>query len=244
MPRRPLYTVLSATAFMASAGSVYAATEPVLREFDPKKIEEYKNRSEYQYGERLTFPFLDWLQRLGERIRRWLSEYFDFDLPSGAGLSTGDVLIYIVAGLAVAGIVYLIFRGNFSWLFSGRRFRKKQEDPEYSVYEENIHAINFADEIEQAVQTKNYRKATRLFYLKSLKLLSDGGHIQWQINKTNTDYRREISSKAMREEFDYLSLAYDYVWYGDFEPSEDVFLETFDRFRRFNNRFNPETAQA
>lgn len=243
MFRRTFHKLLVSVLAWGTAVTVFAATEPVKREFDPQKIEEYKKRSEYQYGERVTFPFLEWLERVGERIKRWVDEYFDFDMPSGIGFTAGDLVIYIVAALAVAAVVYLLFKGSFSWLFSRRRFRKKKEEPEYSVYEENIHSINFTDEIEQAIQTRNYRKATRLFYLKSLKLLSDAGHIQWQINKTNTDYRREIASKAIREEFDYLSLAYDYVWYGEFEPSEETFLETFDRFRKFNHRFNPEPAQ-
>lgn len=224
-----------------SAGIACAAEEPVLRDFDPQKIEEYRNRSEYDYGERLQFTFWDWLERLGERISRLLREYFNFKFPE-AGIDQGDVILFIVAALAVAGIVFLIFKGKFGWLFSGRKFKTGKE-PEYSVYEENIHDINFGDEIEQAVQSKNYRKAIRLFYLKSLKLLSDAGHIQWQINKTNTDYRREISHKDLREEFDFLSLAFEYVWYGEFEPTEETFLETFDKFRSFNNRFTPETAQ-
>lgn len=240
MRRSLRHTLLFLSAGL-SAGIARAAEEPVLRDFDPQKIEEYRNRSEYDYGERLQFTFWDWLERLGERISRLLREYFNFKFPE-AGIDQGDVILFIVAALAVAGIVFLIFKGKFGWLFSGRKFKTRKE-PEYSVYEENIHDINFGDEIEQAVQSKNYRKAIRLFYLKSLKLLSDAGHIQWQINKTNTDYRREISHKALREEFDFLSLAFEYVWYGEFEPTEETFLETFDKFRSFNNRFTPETAQ-
>ena len=245
MPRRPLHIVLSACALLG-AGSVYAAAEPVaVREFDAQKLEEYRQRSEYQYGESISFSFMEWWQRIAEKIARWLMEHLNLDIPipTGAdGLLFGRIVLWTVALLAAAFIVYLLFRGNWAWLFSGRRFRKKEEEKDYTVYDEDIHGINFTDEIDQAVQSKNYRKATRLFYLKSLKLLSDAGNIRWQINKTNTDYRREISSKVLREEFDYLSLAYEYVWYGEFEPTEETFLETFDRFRTFNNHFKPETA--
>ena len=214
-----------------------AATEPVLREFDPEKLEAYKKDSAYRYEERIDFPFTEWMKRIGEMIDRWLKGLLNFDIPGGRATS-GDILLWVLAALAVVAIVDIGFKGNWSWLFSGKNYRKPEK--EYSVYTEDIHGINFTDEIEAAVQQKNYRKATRLFYLKSLKLLSDAGHIRWQINKTNTDYRREISSRAMRDDFDYLSMAFDYVWYGEFEPTEETFLETFGKFRSFNSRFQQE----
>lgn len=223
-------------------GTVYAVADTTVRNFDPQKIEEYKKRDEYHYDERVTFTVLDWLQRLADKLARWFERQFDFvEVPSVGGFPLGDIIVWVLALVAVGFIVFIIFRGKWGWLFGGKKFRKREE--EYSVYVENIHNINFTDEIEAAVQGKNYRKATRLFYLKSLKLLSDAGYIQWQINKTNTDYRREISSKAIRDEFDYLSLAFEYVWYGEFEPTEETFLETFDKFRSFNNRFKTDAVE-
>jgi len=223
-------------------GAVYAAADTTVRNFDPQKIEDYKNRSEYKYDERVSFPVLEWMQRLMEKLARWFERQFDFvEIPTVAGFPLGDIIVWVLAIVAVGFIVFIIFRGRWGWLFGGKKFRKKED--EYSVYAENIHNINFTDEIEAAVQGKNYRKATRLFYLKSLKLLSDAGYIQWHIDKTNTDYRREISSKAIRDEFDYLSLAFEYVWYGEFEPTEETFLQTFDKFRSFNSRFKTDAVE-
>jgi len=233
-----LFSLLS----MGLAMQSYAASEPVRREFDPQKIEEYKNRSEYRYAERITFPFVEWLQGLLTKIAKWIDGWIDFGEIEG-GEHIGNFIIWIMAAIVVAAIIFIIFKGNWTWLFKGKKFKKAGEK-DYSVYDEDIHNINFTDEIEASVNAKNYRKATRLFYLKSLKLLSDAGHIQWQINKTNTDYRREIKSLGMREEFDYLSTTFEYVWYGEFEPTEDRFLETFDKFRRFNSRFTTQNAEA
>ena len=58
-----------------------AASEPVLREFDPEKLEAYKKESAYRYEERIDFPFTDWMERIGKIIDRWIRDRFDFGLP-------------------------------------------------------------------------------------------------------------------------------------------------------------------
>lgn len=212
------------------------ATEPVHREFKQQTIDKYKNDSDYDYIENFRFSVSEWLLKILDKISKWLSgKIGPTTMPDGNPLPAMQLFLYIVAAIAVAAVIYLIFKGNWSVIFSGKKIKKKEE--EYSVYDEDIHTINFNDEIETAVQQKNYRKATRLFYLKSLKLMADAGVIDWKLNKTNTDYRWEIKDKSMRAEFDYLSTSFDYVWYGEFEPTEEVFLQTFDKFRSFNKRF-------
>lgn len=218
----------------------YAASEPVHREFDPEHIERYKNNPDYDYGNKPRFSLIEWLSDLMDSISRWFERKTDFS-DMRQGVDYGKGILWVVAILAVVAIIYIIFRGKWGWVFSGKKFKKKKE--EYSIYEENIHTINFTDEIELAVQQKNYRKATRLFYLKSLKLLSDSGEIDWKLNKTNTDYKWEIKDKLTRSEFEYLSTMFEYIWYGEFEPTEETFLQTFEKFRSFNNRFQPAATE-
>lgn len=241
MKQRIQYIILSILSLFMTVYSY--AQEPAHREFDAEKIKKYKDQSDYQYGEKVRVSIWEWINKMLEKLARFLdntSGEVETPSSSGSGFGFENIIVWGLAILAVAAILYIIFRGNWSWLFSGEKFKKKED--EYSVYEEDIHNINFTDEIELAVQDKNYRKATRLFYLKSLKLLSDAGYIDWKINKTNTDYRREIKDKTIRDEFDFLSFTFEYVWYGEFEPTSETFLQNFERFRQFNKRFQTTNA--
>lgn len=240
---KPAKYTLFVGAFVFAFTGVMHAAEPVLREFDAEKLNEYRQKDEYIYEEGIRFNIWDYLQRILQKFLNWLFKNFDIpnvqipDSEAYAGL-----VVWLVAGIAAAFLVYIIFKGKWAWIFKGKKFKKTEKD--YTVYQEDIHSINFADEIELAVAQKDYRKATRLFYLKALKLMSDDGMIDWQLNKTNEDYRREIKSQAIRDEFDYLSLAFEYVWYGEFQPSEELFLQTFEKFRAFNRRFTQEPLKA
>ena len=80
---------------------------------------------------------------------------------------------------------------------------------------------NFKTLINKALEKNNYRLAIRYHYLQVLKHLSKKGQIEWDTEKTNYDYYREIKDEKTREEFQYISYIYDYCWYGEFEISNE-----------------------
>jgi len=104
-------------------------------------------------------------------------------------------------------------------------FRRKSLNAEVPYHEslENIHEINFDDELERAINQHNYRLAVRLLYLKCLKQLSDAELIRWQIDKTNNAYITELNNPAQREVFKTLTLQFEYAWYGEFPIDAAVF---------------------
>ena len=53
--------------------------------------------------------------------------------------------------------------------------------------------------------------------------MSEKGIIEWDIEKTNSDYLYEIKNETRRDEFAYLSYLYNYIWYGEFELDEATF---------------------
>jgi len=63
-----------------------------------------------------------------------------------------------------------------------------------------------------------------------LKSLSDRTIIDWDIEKTNTDYLSEIKSAEFKKEFEFLSYIYDYCWYGEFELNEEDFAKAENHF--------------
>ena len=75
--------------------------------------------------------------------------------------------------------------------------------------------------IKEAVAQKNYRLAIRYYYLGILKLLTEKDFIEWQLQKTNSDYLAEINNDDIKLNFSKITWLYDYIWYGDFAIDEN-----------------------
>ncbi len=106
----------------------------------------------------------------------------------------------------------------------------------YSESLENIHEINFDDEIEKTVSQRDYRLAVRLLYLKCLKQLSDTHLIQWQIDKTNSAYIYELTDPLQKQTFGLLTHQFEYIWYGDFPIDQQAFVTINQLFQNFKTQ--------
>ncbi|HBY68162.1 MAG TPA: DUF4129 domain-containing protein, partial [Flavobacteriaceae bacterium] len=82
--------------------------------------------------------------------------------------------------------------------------------------EEIIRSKNIRELIEKALQNKEYRLAVRYYYLLILKKLTDAELIDYEFDKTNTDYIAEITSDTVILPFKKATNLYDYIWYGNF----------------------------
>jgi len=56
--------------------------------------------------------------------------------------------------------------------------------------------------------------------------------IEWDIEKTNSDYLYEIKNEKLRNDFAYLSYLYNYIWYGEFELEEETFTKAIQSFEK------------
>lgn len=149
-------------------------------------------------------------------------------------------LVWIVIGLAIFGACYLIFKN-----LKGFKFRSNPEIPvstaDVSTEELDIQAVNTIDlsaQIEKCIQDKNYRLAVRYYYLWAMKILNEAHLIEFNIDKTNQDYTRELSRKntVSRERlglFIQCTHYYEYLWFGNFLVSEPAFLTIEKTFKDF-----------
>lgn len=119
-----------------------------------------------------------------------------------------------------------------SWIF-GKSSKKKIATSD--IEQEDIHMINFEKMIRDSKNNNDYRLAIRYYYLWLLKRLTDKTVIEWDIEKTNSDYLYEISDLKLRKDFAYLSYIYDYSWYGEFTLDETAFIRSE---KAFLNTFN------
>ena len=97
----------------------------------------------------------------------------------------------------------------------------------------NIHELNFDQLIAEAIEKRYFRRAVRLFYLKSLKSMTDKNLIDWRPYKTNYDYQLELNKTPLEEPFSELTYLFNHVWYGNFELNEELFGDAKRQFLEF-----------
>lgn len=140
--------------------------------------------------------------------------------------------IVIVAGF-VSVLLWYLASGNI------RLFRKSstpivsEEEP---LIAEDIFALDYGKEIENATAEKNYRLATRLLYLRTLKHLSDHGLINYTHERTNSDYLSQLRGTRHYRDFFRLTRDFDYTWYGKFELTGEAFAIVQNDFVNFNQQ--------
>ena len=168
----------------------------------------YRADEAYNYARELQAPELDWWDWLMSKIGEFLSDLFSIQ-------SKGDfrIVIYIVIALAfIALIAFILYRYQFK-LF-GRAGKVTNENDE----EDNIYGVDFDAVYAKAMVQKDYYKAVRIVYLRTLRWLSDGNKISWQLYKTPTQYTREFLSV----EFERMTTAFMRVRYGNYQASEEL----------------------
>jgi hypothetical protein len=72
--------------------------------------------------------------------------------------------------------------------------------------------------------------------LQTLYKLSDGGLLQFSSDKTNYQYVNELGGKPYQNDFAAITLNYEYVWYGKFDISEDVYKRLSGEYRSFHQK--------
>lgn len=199
----------------------------VIRSFNNRKLQEFKNDKDFQY-ELLKEPS----KSLWEKFWEWFWWKISEIMRTKTGRTTVWTLL-ITAGLAaITFFVIKVMGMNNGGLFS----RKASSELPYTTDTEDINLIAFDEAIEEAVKNRNFRLAIRLLYLQSLKKLSDKGYIQWQFNKSDSDYIKEVSGKSWQALFKKLTSSFEYAWYGEMNISNDEFQDLQAQFQQFNNQ--------
>lgn len=206
------------------------------REFDNAKIEDYKKDKRFQYQEirRPTQP--SFMYRLSEWI--WRNIVAPLSNPKKHPVR-GTIYYIIIAGILIYAILKLI-NADIS-LFGSK---KAQSQVTFSEVEENIHEMDFNQLIEEAKSKQNYRRAVRLLYLQILKKLSDKALINWQIDKTNHEYERELLGTSLYNGFQDVTLRFEYFCYGDFQIDRTSFDRTEPLFQEFSSKLAQVKTKA
>ncbi len=128
------------------------------------------------------------------------------------------LLCWAVAIGVVGFVLYKLFLGQGG----GFSTNAKNNIPQVEMDEEPD-MDDLDGQLKKAIQSKNYRLATRYLFLKTLQQLADKNAISLSTEKTNIQYSQEVRGKAYADSFARLCLLYEYVWFGEFDINEEQF---------------------
>jgi len=196
-----------------------------VRQPDAERLRDLETSRDYQYGTDAPPPD----NPVGRFIAYIFGKLRDL-LASEAYQNVGQyVLLAAIAGL----VIYWLMKAEVLGFLFAQRAQSAGLD--YENLSENIHEINFDEAIDEAARQRNYRLATRLLYLQTLKRLTDTGQISYKADKTNRQYVHELSGSPRQADFDELTRQFEFVWYGNFPIDESRFAAIQARFRQFMN---------
>ncbi len=204
----------------------YASPDQKLRNFDRMKIESFRNNKTFDYYTIEKEPF-----NLMELLEKLFKNFFLKPLQSILGESLGRIIAIILFSSVFGLIIFKIFKSII--------FKTNNKQLELSDYIDNINnkgnKIIYDDEIAKAVGNKDFTSALRFNYLKFLNLLFEAGLLKPNISKTNYDYCQEISDTEIAVQFKKLSDVFDFVLYGQFPLSQELYLTYAEQFYKLEN---------
>ncbi|MFY0482897.1 DUF4129 domain-containing protein [Flavobacterium sp. PLA-1-15] len=175
-------------------------------------------------------------QNIWDRFKEWLAEIFSklFGFTNNqAAMGAVVIFLRILAVLLILFVVYLIVKSILNkegrWIFGKNSDRRLIN---YDEIEKNLHLVDFEKLIKQSIQSGEKRLTIRYYYLWLLKKMSEKQIIEWDAEKTNSDYLYEIKSENFKNDFAYLSYLYNYIWYGEFELDEATFEKSRKAFEK------------
>jgi hypothetical protein len=121
--------------------------------------------------------------------------------------------------LLIGGIILIVALVIFQFLMRGNSNKTIRRPSEYTIeeIEQNLHEAEIDRFLREAVAKQDYRLAVRLYFLAIMKELSLKKIIEWQRDKTNGAYLREVryNARDWAQDFAQVTLIFEYVWYSD-----------------------------
>ncbi len=200
------------------------------RQFGQQHLAPYLQNKDYLYdrdGEITSEP-----PNLWERFWLWVIEHLLRPVFRAGSDNSWNWTFYLICAVISIWAILKLTGVNIQGLFTGK---PQSGTLRFAENEANIHFIDFDKMIAEAISQGHYRRAVRLFYLKTLKQLSDRELINWRPDKTNHDYLREWKRPDIEPGFRRLTVLFEYICYGDFAIDPDRFEQARQEFRNFED---------
>jgi hypothetical protein len=189
------------------------------RDFDTERLEEMNASARYDYDREVA--------ETSNGILKFFGQVFMI-----LARLLNSVLGFVVLAALVLALVYLVAR-NSHVLFPSRKQGAAEQVQAVDV--EDVKEADYHDHLARALQEGNYALAIRYQFLQYLKQLQQAKLIDWHREKTNFDYFLEVP-QGMRPNFGKLIRIYEYVHYGHFHATEDLYRQMAAMAERIESR--------
>lgn len=219
-----LFLCITTSAFAKQKPVAIDSSTVMLRTVD---VSFYAKQPTFQYND-VSFYQETWWDRFWRKFWNIVRSI----LNTKAGESA---ITWGIAFVAVALLAFFVFKFlgvNKSGLFA----KDGGATLTYKIENEDIHGIDFNAGIDKATANGNYRLATRLLYLQTLKILTDAALIDWRINKTNATYVQELKQYPQQAQFLQLTNYFDKAWYGEAKVEAEQFNHLQQSFHQFQQQ--------
>lgn len=177
-----------------------------------------------------------------DRFKEWLANFFKNIFSFTDSKSANNFVEILLRTLAIGIVIFVIYliakaimNKEGQWIF-GRNSDRKIIN--YDEIEKNLHLVDFEKLIQKSLESDEKRLTIRYYYLWLLKKMSEKQIIEWDVEKTNSDYLYEIKDESQKEDFAYLSYLYNNIWYGEFELDENTFTKARTTFEKSIKKIN------
>ncbi|MFK7970490.1 MAG: DUF4129 domain-containing protein [Bacteroidia bacterium] len=200
--------------------------EPELRGFDQDKLEAYYNDTNYKYGKKF---------RLAEKQQQAKDAFWSKlgDFATKDRVANVNFLQMLLAAIVVFTVFFVAL--NILGVDIRRLFKRQAQ--QIAVHDEelaeDLRELNFDQLLDQASGKGDFRRGVRLLYLETLKMLTEKNTIRYAKHKTNYEYLLAMRNHPLYEDFELLTLRFDYVWYGNFKIDQAGFDQVTKTFRHF-----------
>jgi hypothetical protein len=138
------------------------------------------------------------------------------------------ILFLGVLSLILYGIYHLARESNFRWFT--RTPKRNNFTGKEPVSDEKV---DYEEAIQKYQLEGNYRMAVRFMYLRLIHTASEKNFIQIRDSTSNAEITQAFGAHPQAAEFRFLATAYEYIFYGDFHPGQQLFEGLQTRFLAF-----------
>ena len=183
-------------------------------------VNRLKKEKEFEYANNPAY----WIRKEDDQNESKGSGYFLIWLFSSSAVR---IIMYLLLAAVIIFTIYRIIINNNLFYTSSKSIKEAAGEEKNEMEDEALD-----EKITAAILAKEYRKAVRYSYFKTLRGLDAKGWIRYHAQATNYDYLVQFSKHSMASEFGFLTRVYEYVWYGGFELSENQFDMVQNNFQK------------
>ena len=153
---------------------------------------------------------------------------------SAAGMSM--FLKVILITLLVVIVSYIAYKIYLNYLENKSIKSEKTVEITEDITPIQIPKSALQKALEEAIARKDYREAVRVYFIFIIKDLSEKNWINWEKEKTNYSYLREMQARSEFQDFSESVNIFEIVWYGKREITDKDFKSVQPTFVNLLNK--------